>query len=387
MSKLVLHLPGNVRDHANLPAKKRRQYVAEFPQWVDAINAAGFPVAPSFQAADLTLTGVESKMFADTVDLMDAPYGHLLPSLYEKNGDWHRHLRWQMAWRTIGKGIGMFLPEFDIPRADSLPQHPKVIFAIPNGHTVAYSECGVHDVAPGGKLEGIDAIWFHNKIVVPMHGVSDVQKAFFFWQRFKTEENLAKVLGEIRKLAEDGEDRVRVIFLDLEAPLIGSHHGLVIWKELFQAIQTSGLSRHFISLAEACAIWERQAIRVEGAYDRFARHLGTKWTGLQPQLDYLFAVARLKAPESEADHVRMSYVTTSDVLAAMDRKIRGDITLDADQGPISISYDQAVIAVGKICFATSGASDSIRRLREAKLPDDQRWHAERAADAIEKELE
>lgn len=383
MSKSILYFPGNSR-HSNVPARERRAYVENIREWLGVIRDAGFPIQLSFQRDCLDVFGLSEADF-DGIELLSAPGNHLLPSRFEKHPVMRKHALHMMRDASVkGNVPGYFTPEFDIPRTEILPAGFQILFALP-GQTVLYSECSTSDVVRGGALESHEAIRFHDKVVVPMTGVEGVQKAFFIWQRFKTEENLAKVLDEIRKIAEDGEDRVRVIFLDLEAPLVGSHHGLNVWRELFAAIVSSGLSEHFLSFHDAAERWKERAAKIDApTWTLFARQLGTKWTGFQPQLDYLDRVMLCRAPRTSVEHAWLGLCTSSDVLSAMDRKLRGDIRIDADLGPLAIGYDQAVMS---IAFAALGAYErgtSIEdALRGLDLPDaDGQWFANRCADCF-----
>lgn len=380
MSRIHLYLPGNTR-HSNVQAKRRREYILGFWDWHKVLKTAGFPVSVSFQRDDLDMFGVDEKAFAG-IELLSAPGNHFLPSRFEKHPRLSEHARYLLnEGRVVGNVPGYFTPEFDIPRTDILPEGEQILFALP-GQTVLYSECSTGDVEPGSKLEGYKAIRFHDKIVVPMLGVKPMQDAFFLWQRFKSQENLDKLLGEIRAVAKDGKDDVLVFFLDLEAPLVGSHHGLTIWEELFAAIRESGLCEHFVSFNEAAQVWREQAVSIEGpTWTLFARQLGTKWMGLQPQLDHTDRVMLARPPRSRREHKHLGQATTSDVLSAMDRKLRGPITITADEGPIQIAYDQTIISIAIGAITTYEKRQPLFEKLPGSLKDeDARWFAMRVVD-------
>ena len=381
MSKVILYLPGNSR-HSNVRASERRGYVENISDWLGVVRDAGFPIPLSFQRDCLDVLGLTEADFTG-IELLSAPGNHLLPSRFEKHSVMGAHARHMLRDAAVkGNVPGYFTPEFDIPRTDVLPPGFQIVFALP-GQTILYSECSTRDVVRGSALESHEAILFHDKVIVPMVGVDGVQKAYFYWQRFKTAENLGKVLDEIRKIVEDGEDFVRVIFLDFEAPLVGSHHGLDVWRELFAAIRDSGLSEHFLSFHDAAARWKERAKRVDGpTWTLFARQLGAKWTGLQPQMDYTDRVMLCRAPRTSEEHAWLGLCTSSDVLSAMDRKLRGDIRIDADLGLLSIGYDQTVMSIAFAALrAYEDGTSLVEALRNLTLADaDGQWFANRCAD-------
>ncbi|MBI4256694.1 hypothetical protein HY626_01400 [Candidatus Uhrbacteria bacterium] len=384
MSQILLYLPGNTR-HSNVPAAKLRAYIENIRQWLAVLRAAGFPVSISFQRDDLDVFALTEGDF-EGLELLSAPGNHFLPSRFEKHPRLADHARWLLQDNRVhGNVPGYFLPEFDIPRTNILPPGLQILFALP-GHTLAYSEVGIGDVERASALENYKAVWFHDKLVVPMLGVKPMQDAFFYWQRFRTQENLDKLLTEIRKVAEDGRDDVLVFFLDLEAPLVGSHHGLAIWEELFAAIRNSDLAQHFIGFNEAVKIWQSQAVKIEGStWTLFARNLGAKWTGLQPQLDYMDRVGLVQAPVNRWHHQVLAQSTTSDPLSAWDRKLRGPITITADQGPIQIGYNQGIIDIALLSLAAyQEGRHALRRHYQSIVDEDTRWLALRIADSIER---
>lgn len=359
MSGIVVFLPANPATHANLPASVRREYAKEFRTWRDLLRACGLPVSLSLQGIDLLFVKMTEADFTG-INLVGAPFSHILPSLYENAGPrFERHLKWQFQTAAVNPQASVFFtPEFDIPRTDwVLPRviGPKqILFAIPAGHTLMYSEC---DAEPGrykgeGNLKEFEAIEFHDKVVVPMHGVEDAQKAFFLWQRYPNNELLQDaMLEEFRKITEDGQDLIRVFFMDLEAPLIGSRYGLNIWDR-FLTLMLKHFRKYIVPLEVAADVWRSRAVKTGGnTYRYFARNLGTKWTGFHVQLDYyrdtcIFA-SRTDVHRTEGE---LAIITSSDVLCAMDRELCEPIVLPSDSGPVTIGFDRAVIDAGKACL-------------------------------------
>ncbi len=382
MSRIVLHLPGN-GFHSNVSARKRREYLENFRDWITLLVTAGFPVAPSFQGIDLKLAGVHELSFAG-VDLLSAPFAHTLPSLYEKHPVHRGHAEWLFRHGARGSAPGTFVSEFDIPRLNIIPWRDDILFALPS-HTVGYSECSSGDVNPGADVNKYEAIRFHDKTIVPMRGVEAAQKAFFTWQRVWTDEALEVAMAEIAKLVNDGKDEVYVLFLDLEAPLVGSHHGIEVWRRYFAAIRESNLAQYFVPFKEAAAIWRARAVDVEGsAHSLFMRQLGVKWTNFQPQMDHIMRSSMLPEAKSDREQAALSLVTTSDVLSAMDRKIRRPIFVDGDLGKLEIGYDQTIISVGVVVRdAIEHHRSPMKALRLITLDEDSNWFANKLAYVLE----
>ena len=340
-------------------------------------------MAPSFQGIDLKIAGVHELSFAG-VDLLSAPFAHTLPSLYEQHPVHRGHAEWLFRRGAKGSAPGTFVSEFDIPRRNIIPWRDNILFALP-AQTIGYSECSTGDVNPGADVNKYEAIRFHDKTIVPMRGVGEAQKAFFIWQRVWTDEALEVAMAEIAKLVNDGKDEVYVLFLDLEAPLVGSHHGIEVWQKYFAAIRESNLAQHFIPFKEAAAIWRSRAVDVEGpAYPLFSRQLGAKWTGLHPQLDYLMRVSMLPEAKTDREQAALSLVTTSDPLSAMDRKLRHSIWVEGDLGKLEIGYDQTIISVAlAVMDAIKSRQSSITALRSIQLDEDGKWFANKNADVLE----
>jgi len=376
VSHIILYFPGNVF-HGNVPARKRREYIETFPQWLMALKSAGFPVATSFQGIDLELLGVSEADFAG-IDLLGGMYNHALPTVFEKHAGLRDHARWLVENGVCGNVPGMFFPEFNIPRTEILGREPVIIPVAPSALSFLYSICQTGDIAPGLAISKYEAIAFRDHVLVPMH--LDGQKNFFEWQRTLAPEKLEAFLGDIRAIRDDGQDGVKILFIDLEAPLVGSRHGLAIWERLFAAIRDAGLAECFVPFAQAAEHWRSRAVKPdESALSLVARDLG-KWLGLDPQVDYLDRVKAVRPPASNAEHRLLALASTSDVCAAMDRKLRGTVTLPADEGQtVQIGYDQTLIDIG---FASLAAAGNHRRLDVKTQDADGQWFVRRIKEAL-----
>jgi len=386
MSQLVLYLPGNIW-HSNVPADRRRDYMENFSNWLGVLRSSSIPVSTSFSKIDLELLGGIKEENFEGVDLLGAPYNHALLSVFAGHRNLGNHAKWLTHNGTSGNTEGYFVAEFDIPAKDILPRGHRILPALSSPSTILYSECMTGDVNPDHPISAYKALQFRDKTVVPMHGVEEAQKHFFFWQRYPTDANLQKFLDELHRITENDSDDILILFFDLEAPLVGSHHGLQVWQWFFEAVKSAGLSDAFIPWGEAIDYWKEVAVKPETPAMRLlSRDLGRKWTGLQPQLDHLDRIKLCRSPQNEAEQVWMSMFTTSDFLSAWDRKLRGVISFDADNGNLEIGYDQTIIDIGLTCLRAYERQESpcfaLRGL--GSKSEDTRWFANKCALLLEK---
>jgi hypothetical protein len=401
--KVCLQQPGNGL-HSNVPAKKRQDYLENLGSWVQLLATAPMPIVASWQHFDPLLAGINPTWIAEKVPLLDGPAAHTLLSQYDASGEnpWIGHARAQFELGLRGNLRGAFTSEYDISRKSIMGAAGNVLFAVAPD-TIAYSECVDPLDAKGmGKLKDIPALRYHDYTVVPMWGAEDIDLAFKAWQRFPSD--VAKrdtLIAAIRKVGDDPSDHIAVLYLDIEAPLVGSNFGMKIWEMFFRLIAENDLSSIFISFDEAAKVWRRKAderLAMQGrdnAQRLFARRLGGKWTAFAPQLDHVAAVARLIPPTSAKEHMAASLFTTSDVLSALHRKIEGDISLGAEGGSVIIGYDPTIIEVAKIAMEAWRKSGHftrdeavVRALRATPLSKFEageagQWFARRAADVIE----
>lgn len=340
--RVVLYLPGNLF-HGNVPPEARMDYLVNIRTWLQVLRDAGFPVVTSFQRVDLDLMGLTEADF-EGIELLGGMYNHALPTLFEKHPGLGNHTKWLLKNGVQGNVPGMFFPEFNIPRTDIIGREPMIIPVAPSALSFLYSICETGDISPDLPISKYEAVRFREHTVVPMHLAC--QKPFFEWQRTQTHAALGAFLDELVEIRTNGKG-IKILFLDLEACLVGSRHGLSVWRRLFAAIRETGLSDMFVPFAQAAEYWRSVAFKPEESTSSLvARDLG-KWMGLDPQVEYTDRVKYLPAPMTDADHKLMALATTSDITAAMDRKVRGSMTFDADAGTkITIGYDQTIIDIG-----------------------------------------
>lgn len=385
MSKLVINLPGNTW-HSNVSAHARRTYIEELPAWVQVLKEAGMPILSSFQQTCLDLAGLTERDF-EGLDLLAAAYNHALFSLISGRDGLPEHAAWLVEHGVKGNVDGAFWNEFDTPNRDMHPGRSMVYFSVPS-QSFLYSECDERTPTDAQRLEGYSAVRFHNHVVVPMHGCGKAQGAFFKWQRLWDDASRAEMVAAFREIVEDGKDGIVVFFMDLEAPIVGSHHGLDVWRQFFRILREEGIADHVIGFKDAEKIWRAEATRPKQTFSLLARKLGTKWTAWNQQIILLFRTLRLRPARTDRDHAVMACFTTSDLYSALgtelDAQQEPPKPRDADLGPITIGFDRTVTRVGHIAIdAYETGKNPARELVSYDWEDpDARWFAERVANRI-----
>jgi len=386
VSKLFINLPANCW-HSNVPADKRRAYVEELPDWVKVLKEAGMPVAVSFQAIDLMVAGLTEADF-EGLDLLAAPFNHALFSVISGRDGLPDHARWLIEHGVRGNVNGAFWSEFDTPNRDLHPGRSMVYFSVPS-QSFLYSECDERTPTDAQRLEGYAAVRFHNHVVVPMHGCGKAQGAFFKWQRLWNDASREEMVAAFREIAMDGKDGVVTFFMDLEAPIVGSHHGLDVWREFFRILRDAGIAEHVVGFAEAEKTWRAQAVRPKQTFALLARRLGTKWTAWNQQIILLLRTLRQRAPRSDRDNAVMAFFTTSDLYSALgtelDAQQEAPKPRDADLGPITIGFDRTVTEIGHLALDAyeTGKHPARALVNHGWTDPHARWFAERGAHVIE----
>lgn len=391
MSQIVIYLPGNLAAHAEVLARKRRTYVENFESARRVLANAPVPVVSNFHGVDFDFSGTSPEKKQGSCHYLNTSYGHLLPSLLERSAK--EHVQWQYRNGARVTTLGLFNSEFDLFRGNDIAVQspdgePEIMFGLATGDTFMYSECGTYEVKSEGKFTETGPLRFHDKIIVPLYGVADAQKAFFLWQRLPSKENADALAMELRKIATNGRGDIMTFFIDLEAPLVGSDRDLPeIWGMFFDLIVASGIKDSVVSLPEAVRYWRRVAGKLPETPRYFVRQLGTKWTGLHVQTDWLQEMADAGYPEDigdDATQVAWSFVTTSDVFAVKNRQYRGNVLLKSEKGEVCITVNPDVVTVAKtILQAFEKRTRPEDALKKLDLPDpDSRWYADRVADVI-----
>lgn len=396
MGKLTFLLLANSW-HSNVPSNHRRQYLQQFGDWMHVFAQASIPITLGLQRIDLELAGwEEGQITSQGIGLLSGLYSHILPSMYIRHKRFKRHARWTShEGRVSGNQTGVFVPEFELPDIDFLLPGKMFIPIQASPLSIWYSVCQTGDITPH-PIADHQAISFLDKVVVPMAGVSDILKRFFMFQRYPTDDNRRAMLEEIKATANANPDRTLVLFIDLEAPLVGSYHGLRIWEWFFDAIRSDPEVRKlFVNWETACQHWDqnttpepsRDAIRGIG------RNIGVKWTKWPVQLRHNDRVKECRMSRNEfADFENrwLALFTHSDFLSAWDSKISGGITLDADLGELHISFDQGIIDVSLAALRAweynelpYSALRDLAGILKRDVSDDTQWFANRCADLLQ----
>ena len=398
--RVILYLPANLF-HSNVTDVARKGYIEQYSNLHRVLTSAPVPIAVSFQGFDLELLGIYADNFDHTaVELVAAPWAHFLPSLVGEDEVLGASAKWQVAHGVASASAARFNPEFDVPPQKHLLPHAGQIMPCVAPSTVLYSECDVGDSDNEHALMKHDAVAFNGNVLVPLSGLDKVNGAWFTFQRFPSDENLAAVIDRLRELVGGNTGKVYVWYVDLEGPIVGSHFGFGLWARLFAAIEGSDVAGQFTNFAATAEHFRQKAVKL--GYGKIARELGNKWTRWPQQLAYYNRWGRLPAPESDFDQTVLSLVTVSDALSAMNSKIAGDIKKDAvmpdgTQKPVVIGYDQTIITVSNRMLEEyidrskgyrSRVIGALRELRstDPRLPTTEagQFFASRIADVLER---
>lgn len=398
--RVILYLPANLF-HSNVLAPHRKVYTETFAaeDGVLAMLRRGgvtedgqmpVKVSVSLQGIDLAILGMAPDDFAG-IELIDAPWAHYLPSLVAGAQHLDEHAKWQMAHGVLRGSAAYFNPEYCTPRQPWLLPRRDYIMPAVGSATVLYSECDDADLAVGSKLEVYDALRYNGNIVVPMKGVEQMTGTYFTFQRYPSEENLAKVVRAVEELVMHGGDRTCIWYLDLEAPLVGTvEKDFAVLDRLLKALVHAGLSEYFVTFADAQDEFRARAAE-PAIHGLLSRQLGLKWTKWDMQTDHVRRYMGLRRPVSDREHAIVSLITGSDVLSAMCSKIDGPIVRDAHGSDVvTIGYDPTMIAIGTTalsCYRKRDldlrAFDDLPTIDEHDpIPPDGKWFARRVAEAI-----
>lgn len=368
---VILYLPANFF-HSNVGDTARQEYMIGLPSLIDSLANAGFPIAVSFQGIDLALVGAdESDVRTGQIELLAAPWAHFLPSLVGDDEMLGRNAHWQVELGVAVQAAGRFNPEFDTPPQRHLLPHAGQIIPCVAPSTVMYSDLDVTDADPEHVLMKREAVAFNGNILVPLSGPEKVNGAWFEYQRFPTDENLGKVIAELRTLLTTGSGRVFVWYVDLEGPIVGSHFGFQLWSRLFEAIRNAGLAERFTTFEASRGHFQGKAQTL--GYKSIARDLGGKWTKWPTQVSYVMGWGKLPNPQTDFDQAVLSLITVSDALSAMGSKWSGPIikpavTPEGEKKDVIIGFDQTVLSI------------SLRMLEEYR--DQSKGYRTRVLDAL-----
>ena len=348
MSQLVLVLPGNLVGHSNVPGELRRKLIESFgATWLPVIDSAPVPLLLSLQAVDLQVAEVGVDSFTST-DICYAPNNHALISLMFEDPRLVSHGEWLMQNGVVGNVPVAFFPEFDVPPLEGLMLNERMVVPVwPDSEMHSNYDAGTFEAR--GAVNDFEALDMLGHTLVPMTGVTEgFVKPFQFWQRFPKDQDAEHALvSAIRAVAEDGADGYRFALMDLEAPIVGSHHGVSIWERFWELLVAHDLLDCFASVAEASRHWNSVAVKPEeDAATMLTRNLGPKWTGYGPQRMHMHALGGCGA--GGYFHDVLAQASTSDVLSAMHSRLQNRAVprLSADMGTLTVGHDEGVIDLG-----------------------------------------
>ncbi len=383
-AKIVWLMTFNL-DHSEISGR-RRGYVESFRRWLRVFQSASIPVAISIQGRDLEVLGMKKEELTG-LDVLSAPYSHALEPLMVGRGNLHSHYEWLVGYGMWGNVPGRFLPEFaPSARQPSYP-HGSFIPCLAGRASSFYSQPNTLGyMERREELEAAEAVCFRGQTWLPMHGAEPIAAAYQYFQRFpKTVEAQDGMVVAIEKHLGEHVGETRVIPMDFEACLVGSHHGIGAWEMFFDLLECRGLTPCFTPFRQSVGHWGKVAIHL-GEKPVFIDRDLSKWRCRDLQRvaeDEVVAVPRL---ERSLQHRVFSLATTSDRWSALSGWMGKGVRLTADRGDLTIrpNLDMAQIgaaanqAIGSVFPAIAFGEQIAERYRQGALSDDGYWYASRA---------
>lgn len=398
--RMIVFLPMNTH-HAEVSAKKRRDYMGngEIKGILKRLRRAGIPIAVSMHPMHMEEVGIDPTDF-DGLELADTTFSHFLPPIWDRT----EHGEWQYKNGLVRKSPFWFSPEYmpsNIPFR--IPPAGYVIPVVgPNSYLYSALQTDERELEGCEAIAGYEAISFNGNVLVPMIDTVGLRKTFHEFASTPTDENCRAVVEEMRRLVLDGTGKTRVWGMDLEAPIVGGFHGFELWDKLFHEIAASDIADCFVSFAEAAPALKAAAVKVP--YSHFARNIGLKWTKWPVQLQYMIAAAQVPDPRNELEQRAFCLVSSSDVLAVMNRDLgepfeRDAMLRDGSTGRIRITCDATVKLIGRAAlkafsgdhFSVDHVIGALRHLRVSGddnrvITDDGQEFANRLADVLQQHI-
>ncbi len=360
MGKIALQLFGNTF-HANHPSDTMAQMDKE-RYGLPVFRRYGVAATCYFQGVDLLMKPwLREEMFTPgSLEWGNAPFSHTLTPWTD---DW----RSELADRKVGTVPITFFPEFYIPSIDRIPTAFTLVLC---GQSVLYSaftdEGQLTDPRMEDYPDDAKSVRFRSSggktgILMRSEWFGPLLFAYFQFQRYPLPgshpdgiDTLARLVAEVRKVAEAPDDHLVVCPLDMEAPWIGSRYGAAVWEILFSELAKQGLIDTFVRLGD------KLSELADGA--ELASHphrVLTKWSCWTQQLDYREQVRALRTRGERELRLKM-LAAGSDIYAAWGIKFTekmtgkqttlGALAPDGRSVAIPIGFNQSVIDVQLAAF-------------------------------------
>lgn len=409
MARIVLLLSVNL-DHSEV--RKRRVLAEGLPALLATLRGAPIPVTLAIQRRDIELAGVTDEDL-EGLDVLAGPYAHGMEGLLvgpSVASSLEEHCRWQVENGYEGTVAGTFRPEFSDALRQGVHKEGQIFPCLAGNASSWYTSVGggFTQLAEPSQQE---AIRFRGQIWTPMAGVMGLVRGYQLFQRYPDNLNGDEAMAFVQVLrayAQSG-DEIRFLPMDVEAALVGSHHGLGVWDRFFQLLVEHDLTGHFASFAEAEARWRTVAVDAStlvhgGGELLLPTRNEAKWRSWRPQFDYLAELNQTLRYSSAVGHVLASIATSSDVFSCMSGMLNPTpVRLPADRGDLVIqgTWDMQVLGhaalsaltgVDALCGlqdgeAVAGHEDEIhiarfsggvtRQHKAGRLTDDGLWYAQR----------
>ena len=400
MARIVLLLSVNL-DHSEV--RERRVLTEGLPALLVTLRGAPIPVVLAIQQRDIEVAGLTFEDL-EGLDILAAPYAHGMEGLLVGR---HiprltAHCVWQARNGFAGTVNGTFRPEFSDALAQGVHEEGRIFPCLAEGTTTWYTSVGegfarVEEVAH-------EAVRFRGQIWTPMVGVMELVRGYQLFQRDPNDLNGARARPFVEALTRFGEssDEIRFMPMDVEAALVGSHHGLQVWRRFFELLTHHGLTHHFASFAEAETRWRQVAtdasdLVMEGQELLLPNRDEAKWRCRRLQNEYLVHLQNTLGYDSDVGQVLSSVASTSDVFSCMGGMLNPrPVRLSADRGDLVIQGTWDMEVLGRVAMEglshIRSCTPSVERddqlvnffrwktgeLNEAgRLTDDGLWYARR----------
>jgi hypothetical protein len=344
MSKIILFLPGNIF-HSNVLQEEMRRMLIKEKAGMSTLRTSEIPLVFGWQKIDELLAP----------DIYDpGPHELCAGSLTHALHSWlaPEHSRWQMD--EGGKGIDVtFYPEF-VP-----PSNPELIptkyFFLLAPQTVCYThDSTTGTLAPPETFSQAPAIRFGSKVGLLIHHRTLIDQSNRpkrpdrktddpirdQWHNYlkdpaKGVDDL--VLATKGVTEQDGE--VHIALGDLETPYVNKVDANALWSEYLEALDKAGLNSAFSPLEPHLSWFDKWAVDIQPPH-----RMLEKWTRHDAQLDYMRRAYGDVPVSNEQERWLLAIARSSDVLSAMDSKIRKQ---KKETPPHAAKYREEVI---KLCF-------------------------------------
>jgi hypothetical protein len=361
MCKIILFIPGNIF-HSNVVQREVKRMLKQ-RAGMDTLRKSKIPLVFGWQKIDELLA-------PDVYD--PGPHELCSGSRTHAIHSWlaPKDSKWQTDEEI--KGIDVtFYPEFIPPSVPELI--PTKYFFLLASQTVCYthnSTTGTFTLpetfpeAPAIRFGSKVGILIQNRILdnVCLHPRHPKRKTRDpirdQWHDYlkNPAKGVDKLLQATEGVLEQGG--VHIALGDLETPYVSSDvDANVLWNKYLKALSDAGLSSEFSPLEPHLSWFDEQALDVQPPH-----RMLEKWTRHNAQLDHMRRAYDDVPVSNERERWLLAIARSSDVLSAMDSKIRKQ---KKETPPYAAKYREKVIRLGFTCLDILADKEPLEALATA----------------------